>query len=67
MYVQAPLDGIYDLNLMAEPPSGVSAQVLTPISVHDVLGKMPKRFRGVRVHATSNKKEAILEGSNKSQ
>src|SRR6266404_24949 len=27
VYVQAPLDGIYDLNFMAEPPSGVSAQV----------------------------------------
>ncbi len=67
VYLQAPPDGIYDLNFMAEPPSAVSAQVLTPISVHDVLGKMPKGFRGVRVHATSNKKEAILEGPNKSQ
>lgn len=66
-YVQAPPDGIYDLNFIAEPPSGVSAQALTLISVHDVLGKMPKGFRGVRVHATSNTKEAILEGPNKSQ
>ena len=62
VYVQAPLDGIYDLNFMAEPPSAVSAQVLMPISVHDVLGKMPKGFRGVRVHATSNNKEAIWKG-----
>ena len=67
VYVQAPLDGIYDLNFMAEPPSGVSAKVFTPISVHDVLGEMPKRFRGVHVHATSDKKEAILERPSKSQ
>jgi len=67
VYVQTPPDGIYDLNFIAEPPSGVSAQALTPISVHDVLGKMPKGFRGVCVHARSNEKEAILKGPNNSQ
>ena len=60
VYVQAPLDGIYDYNFVAEPPSGVSAQVLTPISVQKAIGEMPKGFRGVRVHASSNKKEALL-------
>jgi len=61
VYVQAPPDGIYDYNFVAEPPSGVSAQVLTPISVQKAIGGMPKGFRGVRVHASSNKKEALLE------
>ncbi len=67
VYVQDPPDGLYDFNFIAEPPSGESAQELTPVSVHAVLGKMPKSFRGVRVHARSNEKEAILEGPNNSQ
>jgi hypothetical protein len=66
VYVQAPLDGIYDFNFVAEPPSGASAQVLTPISTQCVLEKMPKGFCGVRVHATSNTKEAVLDGPKKS-
>jgi len=62
-YIEDPPDGIYDLNFIAEPPSTVSAQVFTPIGVHDVVEKMPNGFRGIRVHATSNTEEAILEGS----
>jgi hypothetical protein len=61
VYVQPPPDGIYDYQFVAEPPSNVSSQVLTPISAQKVLGKMPKGFRGVRVQAVSNKKEALLE------
>jgi len=61
VYVQPPPDGIYDYQFVAEPPSEVSSQVLTPISSQKVLEKMPTGFRGVRVHAESNKKEALLE------
>lgn len=60
VYVQAPPDGIYDYDFVAEPPSGMSAQVLTLISVQKVLEKMPKGFRGVRVRAKSNEKETLL-------
>jgi hypothetical protein len=60
VYVQAPLDGIYDYNFVAEPPADVSAEVLSPISAQRAIGKMPKGFRGVRVHSSSNKKEALL-------
>ncbi len=61
VYVQAPPDGIYDYNFIAEPPAGVSAQVMTPISAQKAIGEMPKGFRGVRVRASSNEKEALLE------
>jgi len=67
VYVQAPPDGIYDYDFVAEPPSGVAAQVLTPIKAQKVLGKMPKGFRGVRVSAKSNKKEALLGKIQKSE
>jgi hypothetical protein len=67
VYVQAPPDGIYDFDFVAEPPSGMAAQVLTPIKAQKVLGKMPKGFRGVRVSAKSNKKEALLGEIQKSK
>jgi hypothetical protein len=60
-YVQAPPDGVYDYQFVGEPPSGISTQVLTPISTSKALEKMPKGFRGVRVHAVTNAKEAFLE------
>ena len=63
VYVQVPPDGIYDFNFVAEPPSGASPQVLAPISTQCVLEKMPKGFCGVRMHATSNTKEAVLEST----
>jgi hypothetical protein len=62
VYVQPPPDGIYDFHFNAEPPSGIPAQVFTPISATKILEKMPNGFRGVRVHAASNKKEALLAG-----
>jgi hypothetical protein len=61
VYIQPPPDGIYDYHFVAEPPSGMSSQLLTPISAQKVLEKMPNGFRGVRVRATSNTKEALLE------
>ena len=38
VYLQAPLDGIYDLNFMAEPPSGVSAAGLEHCIGSETLG-----------------------------
>jgi hypothetical protein len=38
VYVQAPLDGIYGLNFMAEPPSGVSAAGLEHCIGSETLG-----------------------------
>src|ERR1041385_8030445 len=54
VYVQPPPDGIYEYQFVADPPSGISTQVLTPISADKVLDKMPKGFCGVRLHAATN-------------
>ena len=59
VYVQPPPDGIWDYNFQALPPE-VGAAVITRINADKALTKMPKGFRGVRVHARSNKKEALL-------
>jgi hypothetical protein len=58
--VRPPANGIYEYNFVAEPPSGISAQVLTPVSAQKALPKMPKGFRGIRVRAKSNNKEALI-------
>ena len=62
VYVQAPPDGIYDFDFVAEPPppDRVVTQAFTPISAEKILEKVPKGFRGARIHAASNQIEAML-------
>jgi hypothetical protein len=61
VYVQAPLDGIYDFDFVGQPPPAdhIVAQVGSPISASLVLEKIPAGLRGVRIHAASNSKEAL--------
>lgn len=62
VYVQSPPDGIYDFDFVAQPPppDNIVAQVVSSISASLVLEKIPSGLRGVRIHAASNKKEALL-------
>jgi len=62
VYVQPPPDGIYDFDFVAKPPpaGSVVTQVVSPISAEKVLNDIPKGLRGVRIHAASNQKEAML-------
>jgi hypothetical protein len=58
VYIQAPPDGIYDFDFVAIPPSNIVPQVITPISV--TLVQLAEGARGVRIHASTNSKEALL-------
>ena len=62
VYVQPPPDGIYDFDFVAEPPPAdrVVTQAFAPISAERVLESVPNGLRGVRIHAASNQKEAML-------
>lgn len=62
-YVVQPSDGIQDLMFNATEPSGTSVQVISPISATAIMNDPPEWLRGVRVHAASNKKEALLSKS----
>lgn len=60
-YIAPPGDGIWDLDFTADPPSGMSLQVVLPVSTTTVIGA-PDWLKGVRVHgkpaveaSTSNK------------
>jgi hypothetical protein len=60
VYVAPPQDGIYDFDFVATPPAEGSATVITPIEVTHTLSPLPGELKGVRIHATQNKMEAML-------
>jgi hypothetical protein len=53
-YIQAPPDGIYDLDFVANPPNGIVAQVITPIEALYAWRNAPVGLKGIRVHASTN-------------
>jgi hypothetical protein len=63
-YVQAPPDGIYEFDFVAFPPQGGAAKVITPIRATVV---WPQGARGIRVYASTNAKESLLDPENVSR
>jgi hypothetical protein len=63
IYVHPPLDGIYDLDFNATPPSGPTTQVLTSISAKYLMAPMPKGLKGVEIHASNNSQVELLSAS----
>ena len=61
VYVAPPQDGIYDFNFEAVPPTGPVPAVMTPIEATYILNPLPSTLKGVRIHATNNTREAMLE------
>jgi hypothetical protein len=59
-YIQAPLDGIYDFDFVADSPEGVVAQVVTSISANYLWQSFPSELKGVRIHAATNEQVALL-------
>jgi hypothetical protein len=57
VYIQPPPDGIYDFDFVATPPDGPSGDALTPITSEEYTMPAPKGFRGIRIHAETNKME----------
>jgi len=64
-YIQFPADGIQDFDFVADPPEGITLMVISPITAKPVeWDNPPAALKGVRVHAQSNKIEALLDQSN---
>jgi len=61
MYIDPPLDGIYDFTFMAIRPTDVAAQVITKIEAGYVVNPLSDTLKGVRVHAKENNIVAMLE------
>jgi len=66
-YIQFPADGIQDFDFVADPPEGITLMVILPITAKPVeWDNLPAALKGVRVHAQSNKIEALLDQSSPS-
>jgi hypothetical protein len=66
IYIQAPPDGIYDFNFVADPPEGVATQVISPIEATFIMENLTSDVKGVRIHASQNSKTALLDESGQS-
>jgi hypothetical protein len=60
MYIAPPADGILDLDFVATSPTGIALQVISKISVAKTF-VVPNWVKGLRVHSSQNKLEALLE------
>jgi hypothetical protein len=60
VYITPPQDGIYDFSFIATPPSGIVTQVIVPIVGVGVFPNLPSWVKGVRIHASTNSKEARI-------
>lgn len=63
IYIQAPPDGIYDFDFVADPPEGAATQVISPIEAVYIRGNLTPDVKGVRIHASQNSKTAMLDTS----
>jgi hypothetical protein len=59
-----PADGIYDFEFIADPPTGIVAEVITPIASHPLLWQPGdgSEVEGVRVIASANSMVRRIEG-----
>jgi len=58
VYIMPPVDRIWDFVFIAEPPTEIVSQVLTPIVATYTMENT--EVRGIRVHASSNMKEVLI-------
>lgn len=57
IYVQPPPDGIWEFDFVADPPTGIALQVITPIFASYLFEGDFSEWKGVRVVAETNSKE----------
>lgn len=59
--IQAPPDGIYDFDFVADPPEGPATQVIFPIHAVYLWDSFPAGAKGVRINAAQNSITAWLD------
>lgn len=60
-YLTPPADGIYAFNFVADPPTGPSLQVISPVHGQFQWVDFPPEVKGVRIHGQFNHVERHLE------
>lgn len=54
VYVQFPPDGIWDFDFVADKPTGIVQQVISPVAASYMWHDFPAELKGVRIHASHN-------------
>ena len=60
VYVVPPADGIYEADMVGEPPDGPSLPALTPFSHDETRTPFPDDLKGLKVHSATNSMTAML-------
>jgi hypothetical protein len=63
IYIRPPEDGVWDWDFVAAPPTGVALDVISPIAAQSALFTRPEWMRGVRVHASANAAEVLVDNA----
>ncbi|WP_109784898.1 hypothetical protein [Pseudomonas sp. OV226] len=58
-YIDFPTDGIQDFDFIADPPPGISNQVISPVTAYVNWADPPSYVQGVRIHSANNSVEAM--------
>lgn len=53
-YVTFPIDGIWDVHAVAQPPDGMAAQMISKLPMAMDVGAAPGELKGYRIHAAEN-------------
>jgi hypothetical protein len=62
VYIMPPADGIWEFNMVADAPTGIVNQLVTPVAAQYEWEKFPQGVRGVKVSGAANSKTALLGG-----
>jgi hypothetical protein len=60
VYVVPPDDGIWGFDFVADRVAGIHLQLITPVVALETIENPPSWVKGVRIHASTNSKEAEL-------
>lgn len=61
VYIQPPPDGVYEVNVIADPPTGIVPQVITPMVIQAPWTNYPEaHLKGVKFIAATNSVTVML-------
>jgi hypothetical protein len=60
-YFVAPADGIWEYDMLTCKPTGIVAQVITPVIAKDKWESPPQSLRGIRVRGDKESKEVPVK------
>ena len=63
VYIDFPADGYWEFDFIADEPSSVVPEVLTPVAAAHLWDGDLSRLKGVRIYAAANKMERDLIGT----